>query len=111
MPLLMMSWSNPGLGESNDGNAERYRFFMRHLAGFFEAQMAAGRLRRMDAEILSRVFLGSIQHYCMTRIIAPASAAWIVPEGMFVRGLVDLVLHGSVAESAAKPTRQHLRGL
>lgn len=97
LPLMMMSWSNPSLCGATpcDNNRENYRKFIKQLAAFFEGQMNQGTLRRLDAEVVARTFLGSVHHYCMSRLIASDSPGVMIPEGMFVRGLVDLLLNGA----------------
>jgi len=98
IPLMMMSWSNPNVCNDMpyDKNKARFREVMKRLAAYFESQMESGKLRHVDPEIIARTFLGSLHHYCMTRILAGNEAGTIIPEGMFVRGLVDLVLDGIV---------------
>ena len=100
IPLMMMSWSNPSCGAPSDANVVKFRSFLKHLAAFFEAEMEAGRFRRLDAEVVARTFLGAVHHYCMSRIMTP-DPSWVVPEGMYVRGLVDLVLHGAAISADA----------
>ena len=99
IPLMMMSWSNPTLGGGTpqDEHHSNFRIFVRRLAAFFEARMATGALRALDAEIIARAFLGSIHHYCMTRILCGDTDSAVIPEGMFARGLVDLLLNGALA--------------
>jgi AcrR family transcriptional regulator len=98
IPLMMMSWSNPNMcGSPYDKNRARFREVMKRLASYFESQMQAGKLRHVDPEIIARAFVGSVHHYCMTRILSGDDAGSIIPESMFVRGLVDLVLDGAIA--------------
>lgn len=96
IPLMMMSWSNPNLCNEvpYDKTKARFREVMKRLAAYFESQMEAGKLRQVDPEVIARTFVGSVHHYCMTRILAGNEAGAIIPERMFVRGLVDLVLDG-----------------
>lgn len=101
IPLMMMQWSNP-TACTDDDNKSRYRLFLKRLAMFFEAQMADGKLRNMDAEIIARAFLGSIHHYCMTRLLAGDQPFGTIPEGMFARGLVDLLLNGALVPARAE---------
>lgn len=106
VPLMMMSWSNPSTCAAvDDENSARYRLFLKRLAMFFEAQMQDGRLRNMDSEIIARAFLGSIHHYCMTRLLGGDSVMGTLPEGMFARGLVDLLLNGAMGDPAASVAR------
>lgn len=111
LPLLMMAWSNPDFMSHAEcaKNNSIYRRIMTVLASYFEAQMEAGRLRRVDAEVLTRVFLGTLHHYGMTRIFASDIGEPIFPEGMFVRGLVDLLLHGTLPQEPVAARRSRLR--
>jgi len=113
IPLMMMSWSNPSACDpAYDDNHAKYQLFLKRLAMFFETQMRDGKLRNMDAEIIARAFLGSIHHYCMTRILtAEHPDAAIIPEGMFARGLVDLLLNGALlAPETTRPSLSLRRG-
>ncbi len=109
LPLLMMEWSNRDwlCQAQSERNRNIYQELLKALGGYFEAHMDAGKLRRTDAEILSRVFIGSLHHYTMTRIFAQGNDPFVVPEGMFVRGLVDLLLRG-VLTAAPTPEPQQL---
>jgi AcrR family transcriptional regulator len=96
IPLMMMSWSNPNHCNDMpyDKTKARFREVMKRLAAYFESQMESGKLRHVDPEVIARTFVGSMHHYCMTRILAGNEAGAMIPESMFVRGLVDLVLDG-----------------
>lgn len=96
IPLMMMSWSDPTSRPNNQCEIQ-FRAFLKRLASYFEAQMERGVLRRMDAEILARTFLGAIHHFTLVRIVGSCSPQPMIPQGMFVRGLVDLLLRGSLA--------------
>jgi len=111
LPLMMMSWSNPSEGGECIGeNAEKFRVFTKTLASYFEQHMRAGRLRRVDSEVLARVFLGSMHHYCLSRIFATELGVEMVSEDMFKRGLIDLVLNGARprSESSSSPYSRRL---
>lgn len=104
VPLMMMSWSNPVCSGPPERQVPRFRVFIKGLAGFFEVEMEAGRMRQADAEIVARAFLGAIHHYCMTRLMTP-DPSWVVPESMYVRGLVDLILRGTLPRPGDTPPR------
>lgn len=106
IPLMMMSWSNPNSCGATpyDKNRARFREVIKRLAGYFESQMQAGRLREVDPEIVARTFVGAMHHYCMTRTLAGDEAGMIVPEAMFVRGLVDLLLDGATTRPHTSAT-------
>jgi hypothetical protein len=77
----------------------RFRAFLKAFGSFLERRMDEGKLRRMDSEVLARALIGSIHHYCMTRIMLEETDQSVIPEGMFVRGLVDLFLNGAAMPS------------
>lgn len=115
IPLMMMSWSNPERGEACSAENKRanYQQMVKRLASFFEARMNEGKLRRVDAEVFTRAFLGAIHHYCMAQLFSFASQPITLPEGMFVRGLVDLLLQGAAPEndqSSSPSFRRLVRG-
>jgi AcrR family transcriptional regulator len=105
LPILMMSWSNPQpcAAPIFDKKRSKFREILKALAGYFEAQMQRGKLRQMDAEVLARTLLGAVHHFVLTRILLEDGDSSVMPEGMFVRGLADLVLNGAVALPAPPP--------
>jgi AcrR family transcriptional regulator len=71
MPVMMMSWSNPEsqmCAERTSERSARYHRVLAALGGFFEAEVAAGRLRRVQPEVMSRMLIGSLHHFCMTEL-------------------------------------------
>jgi len=107
IPLMMMTWSNPEAcgGPGFAGNKSPYKQLFYRIVSYFEEQVRLGRLRQLDGEVLARTFLGALHHYCMVRVIAPEAQSLMVPENMFVRGLVDLVLHGASASPEGEVRR------
>lgn len=109
LPLMMMSWSNPQVGPcANKTNTVKFREFVTRLAAFFQNHIDSGRLRAVDSEILARTFLGSIHHYCMGRMFADEHGVLMIPEKMFIRGHVDLLLRGVLldTEKTSSPYRR-----
>ena len=105
LPILMMSWSNPQPCSGLIFDKKRHKFHevIKALAAYFERQMQLGKLRQMDAEVLARTLLGAVHHFAMTRILLEEGDGSVVPEGMFVRGLADLLLNGSAIANATSP--------
>lgn len=101
VPLMMMSWSNPERKDACAAENKRadYQEMVKRLASFFEAKMNEGKLRRIDTEVFTRVFLGALHHYCMAQLVSGAAQPITLPEGMFVRGLIDLLLTGAAPEA------------
>jgi len=114
IPLMMMTWSNPEcMMEAPPAKKTAYRSLILRLIGFFEARKHAGQLRDVDPEVVARTFMGAIHHYTMVRLMVQDAEMMVIPEGMFVRGLVDIVLGGAaVRDDALVPSRgRSSRGL
>lgn len=99
LPIMMMSWSNPAgdycfdamIGKKQLG----YRKAYANLRDFFAREIEAGRLRA-KAEVLSRVFMGSLHHFCMTELIfADEPQVRALTADDYVEALVDLLLRGA----------------
>jgi AcrR family transcriptional regulator len=110
LPIMMMSWSNPQpcAVPPFDKNRSKFRDILKALGGYFEQQMERGKLRQMDPEVLARTLLGAVHHFVLTRILLEQADSAAMPEGMFVRGLADLLLNGAVAHEAAPPRNARL---
>jgi AcrR family transcriptional regulator len=97
MPLMMMSWSNPG----PSGVPEKLQVpnspplrALKRLSGYLEAEMRSGRLGRHDPEIVARTFMGSVSNYALFEIFMKASKELPLPPDTFVRGLVEILWSG-----------------
>ncbi len=97
MPIIMMSWSNPGPNGLPDvlssPNPPPLRAIQK-LAAFFESEIRAHRIRKHDAEIVARAFLGGLQNYVFMELILKAQDELPLPAEMHVRGLVNLLWNG-----------------
>jgi AcrR family transcriptional regulator len=99
MPLMMMGWANPspsGLPEVLEGPNPPPLRFIKRMAGFFEAEMRAHRIRRHDPEVVARCFLGSLQNYVFFELLLKAQDELPLPAEMHVRGVVNLLWNGLV---------------
>jgi AcrR family transcriptional regulator len=93
LPAMMMQWSNPevGLCSGQMGErAERYRRVVRAISAYFEAEMAGGRLARRNPEVVARMLLGSLHHYCMSELFARDVGTLTLTE--FAEEVVDVLL-------------------
>ena len=107
LPIMMMSWSNPKPSGETSFDKKRAGFsaFLKACAAYLEGKMDEGKLRHIDAELLARTLIGSLHHYSMTRTLMEADEV-LIPEGMFVRGLVDLLLNGASCEGESVSGRR-----
>lgn len=105
LPIMMMSWSNPQpcAVPPFDQKRSKFRQILKALGAYFEQQMERGKLRQMDAEVLARALLGAVHHFVLTRILLEEGDGAAMPEGMFVRGLAELLLNGALVAEAPPP--------
>jgi AcrR family transcriptional regulator len=105
LPILMMSWSNPQpcIEPMIAKKSSKFRDVVKALAAYFEQQMDKGKLRQMDSELLARALLGAVHHFALTRILLEEGDGAVMPEGMFVRGLADLILNGAAVPETSTP--------
>jgi AcrR family transcriptional regulator len=105
IPLMMMTWSNPeACGEPADADKKAaYKQLFYRLIAYFNEQVRLGRIRAVDTEVLARAFMGALHHYCMVRVMNPDSESVMIPSGMYLRGLVDLVLRGALPKANPSP--------
>ena len=100
MPVMMMSWSNPEsqlCSERTSERASRYQRTLAALSAFFSSEMDAGRLRRVEPEVMSRVLIGSLHHFCMIELFAGQGSG--VSHHEFAEQVVDLLLASSVVKA------------
>jgi AcrR family transcriptional regulator len=65
------------------------------FAGYFEAEMDAGRLRHVDSEILARAFTGAVVQHVMQQFWGGNPDGLPVSTPIFLRGLIDILLNGT----------------
>jgi AcrR family transcriptional regulator len=100
VPLMMMSWSNRECGlpphlAAPDPPPVRA---LRRITAYFEAEMALGRLRRHDPEILGRVFMGSLQNYVFLELLLKAHHETPMPVEAYLCGVVELIWTGAAPD-------------
>lgn len=93
MPIMMMSWSNPRECEFDklSQRTEGYKKTFQSVVRFFSRELAARKLRAEKAELLARIFMGSLHHYCMAELFLGSSQISPSRED-FTQGLVDVLL-------------------
>ena len=100
MPVTMMSWSNPadgGVPKALRGPNPVALRMVRGLACYFEAEMRVGRLRAVDPETLARAFEGGVHQYVFGEVVGRGERL-PMPQKMYVRGLVDVLLRGAAPQ-------------
>jgi AcrR family transcriptional regulator len=73
------------------------------LRDYLEGQIAAGRIRPCNTEMVARTFMGSIVAYLMLKHVLqdPASAA--LPAETLIAGVSDVILRGILPDASAAP--------
>ena len=105
VPVMMMSWSNP-TGEYRLekllARRDGYQRAFRAVHEFFDRELSARHLHHEKAELLARIFMGSLHHYCMSELFVGVEKG-AAARGKFTEGLVDVLLgaSGYTAEPAA----------
>jgi AcrR family transcriptional regulator len=101
LPVMMMSWSNPAGDYALEKIATKrphgYGEALASLVSFFEGEMKGGRLRPQDPEVIARMFIGSLHHYCMTELFGLLDTSRLPPRA-FAESLVDTLLRASTPE-------------
>jgi AcrR family transcriptional regulator len=106
IPRMMMAWSNPGpngLPAAISGPNPPPVVAVKQLAGFFEAEMRAGRVRRHDPEMLARTFIGALHHFAFFELLHQTDGELPMPAETYVRGLVSLLVGGMTTPLAVRP--------
>jgi AcrR family transcriptional regulator len=96
VPVMMMSWSNPEnqlCGPFAGERSQRFRRGVRAITAFFAAEMDLGRLRRKNPELLARMLLGSLHHFCVSELVARDVGGISLSD--FAREVVDVLLADS----------------
>lgn len=107
VPVMMLSWSNPEsqlCGARADERSERFRRVIRAIRAFFDAEMTAGRLARRNPEVLARMLLGSLHHFCVSEHVAPGACGSSLTS--FARDVVDVLLAAETADGGNTSARR-----
>jgi AcrR family transcriptional regulator len=96
MVLIGDAWRQPNVrpvvGE------QTFRRGLDFLMDFMEAQMDAGRLRRMDPEVPARALMGMVQSYFINNDLLEGRRPDAAKEEKLIRGFVSVFLDGARAE-------------
>jgi AcrR family transcriptional regulator len=94
LPVMMMSWSNPEsqlCAERTSERRVRYERVVGALSGFFAAEMSAGRIRPAEPEVMSRMLIGSLHHFCVSELVTGHSSSQLSAH-QFAEHVVDVLL-------------------
>jgi AcrR family transcriptional regulator len=99
VPVVMMTWSSaPDCLPDELRRPEPMPVLaVKRIASYFEAEMRAGRLRRTDAEIVARGWIGALWHFVLLEVTLPDFLP--LPAPMFLRGHIDNLLRGLSPET------------
>lgn len=94
-PLLMLAFSHPTKNlELHRRLREVHPMYVEPLIEYFDAEVRAGRLRSVDPELLANLFFGGIREYLFMEVLEGDGKSLPVEASEYVRGVVDVVLHG-----------------
>ncbi len=117
IPMAMMAWSNPNSGCSlekiiqNKQMAHQRPF--QALKAFFDGEIARGHLAPVNAEVLTRMFVGTLRDFCFSELLSNAEER--MPPEELANNVVDLILRAArpsrevSASPAATPARARVR--
>ena len=90
LPKLMMHWSNRGPAEDLLV-AKAPTEVLHTLTRYFKAEMALGRLREGDPQVVARIFMGALWNFCFLQTVAGDRP---MTEETYARRLVEQLLTG-----------------
>jgi AcrR family transcriptional regulator len=111
LPFIMMSFSSTKMSllQAHAHKSQPMkRKMIRVMSSFFEGEMRGGRLRVVESEILARTFLGGITQYVMAEHVEGDSNPLGIPG--FLRGMIDVLLFGTLVEARAARAVKTRRG-
>jgi AcrR family transcriptional regulator len=97
VPLVMMSWSNPGTDGAPcrfNGPSSPPMRLLAALVRYFDAEMQCGRIRRSDAEVAARAFLGAIHNFVVFDVLFRGKDEPAARVDPYLRALVQLAWTG-----------------
>lgn len=94
LPVMMMSWSNPEQHLCSERSSERATHYSRllgALCGVFAEGIRVGHIGPAEPEVLSRMLIGSLHHFCMTELFMGGMSGRF-GHREFARHVVDVLL-------------------
>ncbi len=99
MVMLGDAWRQPKTKASLYAQPMQKAF--EFVTAFMQSQMDAGRLRKIDAKVAARAWMGAVQFYFLTSDLIGADRLSKAEEDRLIRGFVDLFLNGMRAQGGA----------
>jgi len=109
VPLIMMSHTTPLPGASPAGLThpiEPPLRAMKLVAGFFEAEMRAGRLRPADPLTVGRLFVAAIMNQALLEVVFKGQGLGVGPPDEFIRTMVHVLWEGIGPAPAEKSSKR-----
>jgi hypothetical protein len=104
---MMMAWSSRIDSPPELEGLTRQKETLKPLVSYVGKEMKLGRLRDGDPEVFARAFVGGIADYVVTETLRHGAYPTALSPQKYIRGLIDLILHGAVAPTApAAPARR-----
>ena len=103
VPLAMMSWSNAppgGIPAHLDVPEPAPTITKRLLSEYFAAEQRIGRLRKVNPDLLARVFIGTVFNYVWHELMSRGRDPSPLSEDDLATGMVELLLTGAGAPAA-----------
>jgi AcrR family transcriptional regulator len=105
VPLNMMSGISPEhteIAKEKWGKSHPALESRRAFEAYFDGERKAGRIGKVDAEVLARTFTGSLYNFVVMELLTGPLEAQPMSQARFVRLFVDLLLQGAAPEKPAR---------
>jgi AcrR family transcriptional regulator len=113
LPMMMMAWSNPGSEYSFEkmliNKQVGHERPVRALHAFFNGEIERGRLAKVNVEVLTRMFIGTLRDFCVSELLSNSEGR--MPPQELAKNVVDLILRAARPEAdtpSAKPPAPEL---
>lgn len=103
IPMMMMKWSNAhAKGTDPMGPGDAPLRAIRMLNEYFQAEIASGRLRQVEPEVLARTFLAGLSNYAFIEAILKRQGQTpLVSADAYVESFIDVLWNGAAPKETA----------
>jgi AcrR family transcriptional regulator len=98
MPLMILGYGHGLEAEQQEVQQPAPIRARLQLAAFLEAEIRAGRMRRVEPEVAAAMLLGCLMNYLFTYILMPNKALLPMPAEVYVRSMVQTFWTGFAPE-------------